>query len=81
MAPSSERRHRIQGSEVPAVARAVWERLSQLVDARRDQEEAELLYRVLHRLTIHRPGQPNYGRFSWARATSLLVDSREEWYH
>jgi len=81
MVPLSERRHRIQGDEVPAVARALWERLDQLVEARQDREEAELLFRVLYRLTVHRQGQPNYGNFTWTRARALLDDSRGEWYH
>lgn len=81
MVPFSERRHRIQGLEVPAVAGAVWRRLDELVAGKENPDEAEILFRVLYRLTIHRPGQPNYGLFTWKRARELLEASRKEWYH
>jgi hypothetical protein len=72
MVPSSQRRHRLHGHEVPAVMTAVCLRLQQLVEERSDLEEATILFRILFRFTEHRPGAPDYPEPSWEVFESLL---------
>jgi len=65
MVPFSERRHRILGPEVSPVVKAVRIRLRYLIEARRDFEEAYLLFRVLYRMESHSPGRPDYPEPEW----------------
>jgi hypothetical protein len=67
----SERRHRLQPEEVPAVMRAVQLRLQELCVDHVDVEEAWALFRVLFRFVEHRPGVPAYPPLSWETFSGL----------
>jgi hypothetical protein len=67
----SERRHRLQPEEVPAVMTAVRLRLQELCVDRGELEEAWALFRVLFRFVEHRSGVPAYPPPSWETFSSL----------
>lgn len=56
----SERRHRIQGSEVPEVIEGLRLRLIVHLETKDDQQGAIDAFKALYRLETHRVGKPNY---------------------
>jgi len=64
-----ERRHRLNRLEILPVKEAVRNQLVELLNSRREQRLAEILFRVWYRLEYHGgadKGRPNYPMFTWA---------------
>ena len=57
-----ERRHRLQGFEVPEVIEGLRLRLMEHLESRDDKLRAEIAFRAYFRLSQHRPGRPKYPR-------------------
>jgi len=55
-----ERRHRIQGSEVPEVIAGLRLRLREHLETKDDQPGAINAFKALYRLETHKVGKPNY---------------------
>lgn len=62
------RRHRLNGSEVAPVKRAVRAQLVEFLETRdnKDRLRAEILFRVWWRLENCHSGCPKYPEFSWS---------------
>ena len=56
----SERRHRLNGFEVPEVKEALKGRLWHHYRSRDSLQEAAIAFRVLYRLETHTAGKPDY---------------------
>jgi hypothetical protein len=67
------RRHRLNPGEVPLVRGLVLEKLCQLYADRCDLVQAEVFYRVIHRIDYYGPGRPCYPEFSWRFLGEYLV--------
>ena len=71
-----QRRHRLTTAlEIRCVKEAIRTRLIELLEGRKNETEAEVLFQVWYRLQNPRQGQPKYPKFSWA---SLRVHIRPE---
>jgi hypothetical protein len=77
MVPLSERRHRLYDSEIPEVILGLNLRLKQLLDEKKDAEEAETAYRCMHRLLGNNKGRPKYLKFDWDMLSNI-IDLGEE---
>ena len=80
--PLSQRRHRLNGYEVPPVMEAVEFQLRQLLEDKEDLLMSSILFRVYYRLreqVTNRPNYPPHG--TWEEISSYLsygTVSREE---
>ena len=69
----SERRHRLTPVEVDPVMEAVYHRLLQLVEEKKDLPTAEILFRVYYRLREHITNRPSYPPHdTWDEISSYL---------
>jgi len=65
MVPLSEKRHRLYNHEIPEVIEGLRLRLETLLEEKRNQEKAEVAFRVMYRLLDGSAGRPKYPEFSW----------------
>lgn len=73
----SERRHRLQPEEIPAVLEALAMLLRVRVRAGEDLAGTIPAFRAFYRLMEHRPGRPNYPEpVTWNTIAEWV-----EWYH
>jgi hypothetical protein len=72
MVPLSERRHRLREQELPEVRMALFLRLKQLLRDRKDEESAEIVLRLLCRLSFLGKGRPRYPEFTWDEVKQFL---------
>jgi len=78
MVPFSERRHRIQGLEIPEVIEGLKLRLRQHLEDRDDLMKATVAFRALYRLNEHKVGRPDYPEpVTW----ELIGGISWKWYH
>lgn len=70
------RRHRLHGIELGPVKRAVEAQLSELLNNRENELEAEILFRILYRFNHPYTGKPRYPPFSWATVKATLQPNR-----
>lgn len=71
--PFSQRRHRLNGVEVPPVMEAVEFRLRQLLEDKEDLLTSSILFRVYYRLREHVTNRPNYPPHgTWEEISSNL---------
>ncbi len=71
--PFSQRRHRLNGLEVPSVMEAVEFQLKQLLEDKADLLTTSILFRVYFRLREHVTNRPNYPPHgTWEEISSYL---------
>lgn len=76
-AQGSERRHRLQGKEIPEVMKGLALLLTEYVKAEEDLEAATVAFRPFYRILYHRAGRPNYpDPTTWNTIVEAI-----EWYH
>ena len=82
MVPFSQRRHRLNGYEVPLVMEAVEFQLRQLLEDKENLLTSSILFKVYYRLREHVTNRPSYPSHStWEEISSYLsygTISREE---
>jgi len=77
MVPLSERRHRLNDSEIPEVILGLRLRLKELLKERKDTEKAQTALRCMHRLLEDNPGRPRYPKFDWDYLSYFIEDGEE----
>ena len=71
MVPMRERRYRINEAEGEQIFRGLILRLGQLLETEEDQENAEIVLRLLSRLIEGRSGRPKNLEFTWSDARAI----------
>lgn len=75
-----ERRHRIQGSEVPEVIKGLRLRLREHLDTKDDQYGATNALKALYRLESHKVGTPSYpSPIPWGLIEKWVSSGEEEY--
>lgn len=73
----AERRHRIQGEEIPEVIRGLELRLREHLQTEEDLAGATVAFRAFYRLVTHQVGRPNYpDPITWDVMVEWI-----KWYH
>jgi len=73
MVPLSEKRHRLHPHEIPEVIQGLILRLEKLVEERKDEENAKIVFRTLNRLMFaEKGGRPRYPEFTWSSAQTFI---------
>ena len=65
LVPLSERRHRLNNDEIPAVIAGLMLYLERLLEKKDDRASAETAFQAFYRLRNDKPGRPSYPEFSW----------------
>ena len=72
MVPLSEKRHRLYPHEIPEIIQGLILRLEMLVEERKEEEKAKIVFRTLYRLIFaDKGGRPKYPEFTWSSALAF----------